>query len=166
MITFVFAVRFTMNITKFRGYLSLGFMHIRFAMERLKPINQIEADEARKLARRAQYRLDAHKRKSLQPVNNIPIPKGWDAAAAKPKSQSTKARVGNLPVTPPLENTFTHDFFGSQLVIGDIRIGQGLTKTKHRLEIRRDQLTIDNVPQQVNQGELERIKQLIRASRE
>jgi hypothetical protein len=64
-----------------------------------------------------------------------------------------------------MEATFVHDFFGSQLVIGDIRIGHSLARKKHRLEITKNQLLIDNNPQDVNQGDLERIKALIREMR-
>lgn len=163
MITFVFALRFTAYLAKFKGFLTLGFIHIRLAGEYQPRMNKIEADEARKLNRRPQYKLDATKRRSLMAQNQIPVPKGWSEEIA-PKV--TKRRISNIPISPPIERTFTHDFFGSQLVIGDIRIGQGLTKKLHRLEINKNQLTIDNVPQDINQGELERIKQVIRESRE
>ena len=68
--------------------------------------------------------------------------------------------------TPPLEDVFKHKFFGSSLTIGDIRLFNGLSKQLHTLEIIGNSLYVDNIVQQVNVGDLERIKKLIRESRD
>lgn len=171
MITFVFAVRFTAYLAKYKGFLSLGFFHIRLALEHQK-IGKIDAAQARVMARIPQFQMDMTKRKSLMPSNQVHVPANWELVKGTDKesliphqTDPTKRRVGNLPVTAPIPTTFIHDFFGSQLTIGDMVIGKGLAKKKHRLEITHDQLTIDSVPQDVNQGELERIKQIIRENR-
>lgn len=159
MITFVVAIRFTSSFQRFKGFLSLGFLHFRVAFEYQKGMTTIEAAEARKMAIKPQYQLDETKRLSLQPANQLKVPQGWTEVRT---SDPTKIRVSQVPITKPLEDSFVHDFFGSQLVIGDMRIGSGLPRKMHRLEITKDRLTIDNKTYEVNQGELERIKQLLR----
>jgi hypothetical protein len=163
MFTFSFIFRLTRQWTSLKGFLSLGFIHFQIGWEARKDIPEIQAHMIRQRMMEKDYTLDSTKRKSLQPGNmSVPIP-GWRDRMIAPPS---KQRIANhTKATPPLENTFIHDFFGSQLMVGDMQIGQGLSKGKHRLEITQDQLRIDNVPQVINQGELERIKEIIRESR-
>jgi len=163
-LAFVFILKFTSYVIKFPGFLSLGFLHVRLAVEHKKNLSVLEANEARMLQRKPQYRLDATKRKSLSPSNQETIPNGWDVVSV-PQKDPTKRRMSEYVLTPPIESTFVHDFFGSQLIIGDMVVCRSLQKTKHRLEISGDRLTVDNIPQTVNQGELEKIKQIIRESR-
>jgi len=162
MLTVILAIRFSLRFSHFKGFFSLGWIHVRVAIEKA-PVShaaQIRAEVAK-----SGYVLDSTKRRSLQPANQKVIPKGWTDPSIE--ADATKRRVATViaPITPPLEQTFIHDFFGSQLVIGEMRIGGNLTRKKHRLEITHDQLLIDNMPQVVNQGELEVIKALIRSAR-
>mgnify|MGYP001236361912 CR=1 FL=1 len=189
MLTFSFIIKFTRRWTHLEGFLiSLGFFHLRIALEtqatqikaleapieipkemiqvakaieeKTKAAEGIGAESIRSRIMQKNFILDATKRKSLQPSNLASIP-GWNEHFEPPKEH----HVPHPKITGPLEKTFIHDFFGSQLMVGDMRIGGGLSKGRHRVEITQDQLRIDNIPQVVNQGELERIKDIIRASR-
>lgn len=68
-------------------------------------------------------------------------------------------------VKKAIEQVFEHEFHGSMLRIGDIQIGGQFSKGKHRLEIIGNLLYVDNIPQTINSGDLERIKDIIRQIR-
>jgi hypothetical protein len=172
MVTFLFALRFSAKFTKFEGFFSLGFIHFRFSIERLPLLNlgvveaeKIHVEKVRDVIQKKQYVLDSTKRKTLSSGNQKKFSVSWDEVSGRNSTDSTKKGVNVPQVTEPLEQNFVHDFFGTQLIIGDIRVGKNLPKSLHRLEIIKNQVFIDNIPQEVNQGELEKIKSLIRNSR-
>ena len=151
MITIVFALRFTRAISSFKGFLSLGFIHLRIAIERVRSEKFVKEV----LASKKDFVMDETKHRSLHSANQ-----------PKVKSNSPEIAMAHKPLvmpkkTPPMETGFTHEFFGSELTVGDIKLCQGLTREKHTLEIEHDQLRIDNIPKRINQGELEKIKALI-----
>ncbi len=178
MLCLSFVVRFTRTFESFPGFWSLGFLHFQIKADTsvLPPrrrsltagdLLKIKADsptaaEARRLMEQPYYKLDRTKRKSLQPTNQANLPKGWDVELPTLEDRVTKKP---MRLTPSLEQSFTHNFYGSTLMVGDVRLAAGLSKAMHKLEITKDQLLIDGHPQDVNQGDLERIKEMIRSTR-
>lgn len=178
MLCLSFVVRFTRTFESFPGFWSLGFLHFQIKADtsvlpprraRLTAGDLIKlkaesptSQEARRLMQQPYYKLDKTKRKSLQPTNQANLPKGWDTELVKPEPRVT---ITPMPLTPSLEHSFTHSFYGSTLMVGDVRMAAGLSKAMHKLEITKDQMLIDGHPQDINQGDLERIKEMIRSTR-
>lgn len=166
MLTISFVVRFTRHVESFPGFLSLLFVHFKLYSSSVPTLSsgQIAASEARKVIQQPAFRMDPTKRRSLQPNNQPPMPPPSVEVKPKPLEVEPRKTQTAMPFTPNLSASFEHRFYGSSLTIGEIRIGGGLSKGLHTLEITKDQLLIDSVPQNVNQGDLERIKEMIRST--
>lgn len=177
MLSISLIVRFTRTVESFPGFWSLWLFHVKLIIDRsavprvklsARDLLKLQAErstptahEARILRAKSFYQLDPTKRKSLQPTNQEGLPKGWDEAVARPDDLVKRP----MPLTAPLEDSFHHVFYGSMLRVGDVTIASGLSKTTHKLEITKDQLLIDGHPQAINQGDLERIKDMLRSTR-
>lgn len=156
MFDLVFIVRFTSFFAMLEGFLSLGFVHLKITTstkaihkKREPKEEKREPKEVSATKKEAGIKRDPTKQKSLQPGNRRSSP---EENAKKLEQQIDDA-------------SFVHDFFGSKLVVNNATLVSNLSRKKHRLEITGNQLFIDNDPHPINQGELERIKKVIRDSR-
>jgi len=105
--------------------------------------------------------IKGHKKKSLMPRS----PDSPEAVYINKVWQDKEAGKLVKKRTPPISQPFEHKFFGTSLNINGRTLFQGLGRNLHRLEIIGDQVFIDNQPQAMNFGDIERIKEVIREAR-
>lgn len=149
MFDWVFIVRFTSFFAMLKGFFSLGFVHLKITTSTKAIPKKREPKEISAAKKEAGITRDPTKQKSLQPGNRRSSPE-----------QNAKKLTERLDGA-----SFVHDFFGSKLVVNNATLVSNLSRKKHRLEITGNQMFIDNDPYPINQGELERIKKVIRDSR-
>ena len=113
---------------------------------------------------------DSTKHKSLMPGNSAlrGLPKILeDVMAPTQQKVEMRERISQMikaeqeMPTAPFKEDFSHNFFGSQITIGNVTI-QNLPKKLHILDITNDQLYIDGQHRPMHTGEIERIKTILR----
>jgi len=152
----------------FLSGLAVGLSPSLFREKQKSDYLRFKADGIKVAKRHPVFMMDETKRKSLQPANHHPIPAGWDLVKAEiERDAKSKAKQNrrHTPHTPPMERNFEHKFFGSQLTVEGTKLIGGLSRGKHTMEIVGNQMFIDNDQVKINEGDLERIKDLIRKSR-